>query len=120
MVTTMRLRIVEWTTTARGEDATQTDVMLRHPRDARVTTSKLDTPIGEFNELSLRERASYRADRVPGADRIRVFLNGRLFRTITPDDLRKVGSRTVLWGRQSRVVRRPGQRASGGGRGATP
>ncbi|MEO6206444.1 MAG: hypothetical protein ABIP77_00655 [Candidatus Limnocylindrales bacterium] len=48
---TMRLRIVEWSTTARGADATQTDVMLRHPSDARVTTSKLDAPIGGAYEV---------------------------------------------------------------------
>lgn len=36
---TLRMRIVEHTRTARGDDALQTDVLLRHPGDARVTTS---------------------------------------------------------------------------------
>lgn len=48
---TLRLRIVEHTTTSRGATATQTDVALRHPRDARVTTGKLDAPIGGAYEV---------------------------------------------------------------------
>ena len=36
---TLRMRIVDHTRTARGNDAMQTDVLLRHPGDARVTTS---------------------------------------------------------------------------------
>jgi outer membrane lipoprotein-sorting protein len=43
---TLRLRIVERTATARGDDATQMDVMVRHPGLARVTTSQPDAGVG--------------------------------------------------------------------------
>jgi outer membrane lipoprotein-sorting protein len=36
---TLRMRIVERSQTARGEDSLSTEVLLRHPGDARVTTS---------------------------------------------------------------------------------
>lgn len=48
---TLRLRIVEHVVNARGEDATQVDVVLRHPGQARVTTAGLDTPIGGAYEV---------------------------------------------------------------------
>lgn len=48
---TLRLRIVERASNARGEDITQVDVMLRHAGDARVTTSKADAPIGSPYEV---------------------------------------------------------------------
>ncbi len=48
---TLRLRIVERTMTARGEDATQMDVMLRHPGWARVTTSKPGEGVGSATEV---------------------------------------------------------------------
>jgi outer membrane lipoprotein-sorting protein len=37
---TLRMRILEKATNARGEDVTQVDVLLRHPGHARVTTSR--------------------------------------------------------------------------------
>jgi hypothetical protein len=37
---TLRMRILEKAVTARGEDVTQVDVLLRHPGHARVTTSR--------------------------------------------------------------------------------
>jgi hypothetical protein len=43
---TLRLRIVETTATARGDTAIQSDVVLRHPGHARVTTSSVGAPIG--------------------------------------------------------------------------
>jgi hypothetical protein len=48
---TLRLRLVERTSNARGEDATQMDVMVRHPGLARVTTSKPDEGVGGPYEL---------------------------------------------------------------------
>jgi outer membrane lipoprotein-sorting protein len=36
----LRMRVVERSYTARGEEVTTTDVMLRHPGDARVTTTR--------------------------------------------------------------------------------
>lgn len=48
---TLRLRIVERVVNARGDDATQVDVMLRHPGHARVTTAGLDSPIGGAYEV---------------------------------------------------------------------
>ena len=52
---TLRLRIVERTRNARGDDATQMDVMLRHPGLARVTTSKPDEGIGGAYEIWLSD-----------------------------------------------------------------
>ena len=52
---TLRLRIVERTQNARGDDATQMDVMLRHPGAARVTTSKPDAGIGGAYEIWLSD-----------------------------------------------------------------
>jgi outer membrane lipoprotein-sorting protein len=37
---TLRMRILERAVTSRGEEETQVDVMLRHPGDAKVTTSR--------------------------------------------------------------------------------
>jgi hypothetical protein len=37
---TLRMRILEKAVTARGEDVTQVDVLIRHPGHARVTTSR--------------------------------------------------------------------------------
>jgi outer membrane lipoprotein-sorting protein len=37
---TLRMRVVERSNTARGEERSTTDVILRHPGDARVTTSR--------------------------------------------------------------------------------
>src|SRR6186997_739747 len=37
---TLRMRVVERTWTARGEEVTTTDILLRHPGDARVTTTR--------------------------------------------------------------------------------
>jgi len=46
---TLRMRVVERAFNARGEDVTTTDVMLRHPGDARVTTSRDGTTAsGEY------------------------------------------------------------------------
>jgi hypothetical protein len=48
---TLRMRILERTWTARGEDATQIDVTLRHPGQARVTTSRAGAVIGGAYEI---------------------------------------------------------------------
>jgi len=48
---TLRLRIVERVVNARGEEATQVDVMLRHPGHVRATTAGLDAPIGGAYEV---------------------------------------------------------------------
>ncbi|MEX1171153.1 MAG: hypothetical protein WEG56_00950, partial [Chloroflexota bacterium] len=48
---TLRLRIVERTSTARGETAVQMDVMLRHPGHARVTTSTPGAAVGGDYEV---------------------------------------------------------------------
>ena len=48
---TLRLRILERTRTARGDEATQLEVMLRHPGDAKVTTSRPDLVIGGPYEI---------------------------------------------------------------------
>ena len=48
---TLRLRILEWTGTARGDDATQMDVIVRHPGLARVTTSKPEDGVGGAYEV---------------------------------------------------------------------
>ena len=48
---TLRLRIVERSATARGDDATQMDVMVRHPGLARVTTSQPDAGVGGAYEV---------------------------------------------------------------------
>jgi len=46
---TLRMRVVERAHTARGEDITTIDVALRHPGDARVTTSRDGTTVsGEY------------------------------------------------------------------------
>lgn len=43
---TLRLRILERVATAQGDDLTQVDVMLRHPGQARVTTSRPEGAVG--------------------------------------------------------------------------
>jgi outer membrane lipoprotein-sorting protein len=48
---TLRLRIVERAQTARGTDAVQMDVVLRHPGDAKVTSSTPDATIGGAYEI---------------------------------------------------------------------
>ena len=48
---TLRLRIVEHSRTARGEEAVQIEVMLRHPGDAKVTTSRPDQAVGGPYEI---------------------------------------------------------------------
>jgi outer membrane lipoprotein-sorting protein len=48
---TLRMRIVERTSTARGENATQMDVMLRHPGHSRVTTSTPGAAVGGNYEV---------------------------------------------------------------------
>ena len=46
---TLRMRIEEVSTTARGEEGTTLDVVLRHPGDAKVTTSRAGgTVAGEY------------------------------------------------------------------------
>ena len=46
---TLRMRVVERAHTARGEDSTTIDVVLRHPGHARVTTSRDGTTVsGEY------------------------------------------------------------------------
>ena len=48
---TLRLRIVEHTRTARGEDAIQMDVVLRHQGEAKVTTSTPGAAVGGAYEI---------------------------------------------------------------------
>jgi hypothetical protein len=48
---TLRLRILERVANARGEDVTQIDVMLRHPGDAKVSTSRPDEVTGRRYEI---------------------------------------------------------------------
>ena len=48
---TLRLRIVERTRTAKGDEANQLEVMLRHPGDAKVTTSRPDHAVGGPYEI---------------------------------------------------------------------
>ncbi len=48
---TLRMRIVERAVTARGEEATQLDVMLRHPGLAKVTTSRPGEEVGGPYEI---------------------------------------------------------------------
>jgi hypothetical protein len=51
----LRLRILEQTWTARGEQATRIEVMLRHPGAARVTTSDPAIPVGGPYEVWLSD-----------------------------------------------------------------
>ena len=48
---TLRMRILETTTTTRGEDAVQMDVLLRHPAHAKVTTSRPGRVLGQDYEI---------------------------------------------------------------------
>lgn len=48
---TLRLRIVERTATARGEDEVALEVMLRHPGEAKVTTSRPGEVLGKSYEI---------------------------------------------------------------------
>ena len=48
---TLRMRILERVVSTRGEDATQVDVMLRHPGHARVTTSRPGEEVGGPYEI---------------------------------------------------------------------
>jgi outer membrane lipoprotein-sorting protein len=48
---TLRMRIVERAASTRGEDATQLDVMLRHPGLARVTTTRPGQVVGGDYEI---------------------------------------------------------------------
>ncbi len=48
---TLRMRIVERSWTARGEEVATVDVMLRHPGDARVTTSRDGTTTQSDHEV---------------------------------------------------------------------
>jgi hypothetical protein len=46
---TLQMRIEDRTQTARGEDLTSMEVILRHPGDAKVTTTRrTDAPMGEY------------------------------------------------------------------------
>ena len=48
---TLRMRILERAVTTNGEDATQIDVMLRHPGNAKVTTTKPGQIVGGRYEI---------------------------------------------------------------------
>src|SRR5574338_1064946 len=48
---TLRMRILERTVTSRGEEATELDIMLRHPGHARVTTSRPGALLGGEYEV---------------------------------------------------------------------
>jgi hypothetical protein len=48
---TLRMRIVERASTARGDEATQIDVMIRHPGHAKVTTSRPGEEVGGPYEI---------------------------------------------------------------------
>jgi outer membrane lipoprotein-sorting protein len=49
--TTLRLRILERAVTTKGDDVTQVDVMVRHPGQAKVTTSRPDEIVGGQYEI---------------------------------------------------------------------
>ena len=48
---TLRMRILERTTSTRGEDAVQLDVLVRHVGDAKVTTSRPGRVLGQDYEV---------------------------------------------------------------------
>jgi hypothetical protein len=48
---TLRMRVVERDVTTRGDDATELEVMLRHPGHAKVTTTRPDQHIGAPYEI---------------------------------------------------------------------
>jgi hypothetical protein len=48
---TLRMRILERAVTTKGEDATQVDVMLRHPGHAKVTTTRPGQIVGGHYEV---------------------------------------------------------------------
>jgi hypothetical protein len=48
---TLRMRILERTTSTRGEDAVQLDVLVRHVGDAKVTTSRPGHVLGQDYEV---------------------------------------------------------------------
>ena len=48
---TLRMRILERTWTARGEDATQIEVTVRHPGHVKITTSRAGVTIGGAYEI---------------------------------------------------------------------
>jgi outer membrane lipoprotein-sorting protein len=48
---TLRMRILERVVSTRGDDATQVDVMLRHPGHAKVTTSRPGEEVGGAYEI---------------------------------------------------------------------
>ena len=48
---TLRMRILERVISTRGEDTTQIDVMLRHPGQAKVTTSRPGDELGGTYEI---------------------------------------------------------------------
>jgi hypothetical protein len=48
---TLRMRIRERTLTARGDDVTEVEVMMRHPGDAKVTTTRPGTVVGGEYEI---------------------------------------------------------------------
>lgn len=48
---TLRMRIRERARTARGEDVTEMDIMVRHPGDAKVTTNRPGQPVGGDYEI---------------------------------------------------------------------
>ena len=48
---TLRMRILEQTTTTRGADAVQLDVLLRHPGRSKVTTSRPSRVLGQEYEV---------------------------------------------------------------------
>jgi hypothetical protein len=47
----LRMRIIERAATTKGEDATQVDVMLRHPGQAKVTTTRPGQVVGGQYEI---------------------------------------------------------------------
>jgi hypothetical protein len=52
---TLRLRILDRTSTARADDATESDLMLRHPGHAWVTTSRPGSAVGGTYEFWLSD-----------------------------------------------------------------
>jgi hypothetical protein len=48
---TLRMRILEETSTTRGEDAVQLDVIVRHPGHAKITTSRPGKVLGHDYEI---------------------------------------------------------------------
>ncbi|MFE5671660.1 hypothetical protein ACFQ58_08625 [Agromyces sp. NPDC056523] len=80
----------------------------------------VDVPIGEFNEVSVRAIIGPPGAQAPKADMTRVFINGRLHASVPANEVRDVGTKSVIWGSLPRAPRPPRRDGGGGGRRRTP